>query len=408
MGRRVGMTSSSKRALDGVRVIDFTQVIFGPSCTAQLADHGAEVIKIERPGVGDLSRQFGPYVDGESMPYASINRNKKSLAINLKSPEGLEAIFRLIDSADVVVSNFRQGVMESLGLGWDEVHARNPKVIYASGSGYGPDGPIGSSRKMGHDSMAQAMTGVMDNNKDSSGVPRRVQLPVADISAGNLLMEGILLALIERGKSGTGQKVEVSLIDALLWMEAWSVATVANASPDADHLGNPLDGGVYLATDGYLVVTGLFKPNPLQSICEVLEIADLSKEERFSTVDLMTENAAELQSIIQAEIEKNSSEYWVPRFDAVDVLCMPVFSLDRAIEQPQILHNEMIVDVGSVDGSGSTQRHVGIPVKLGTTPGAVQSSAPGVGADSREILGSVGYSDSEIDEFVASNVIGIE
>jgi formyl-CoA transferase len=404
----MSLNSTSSQALDGIRVIDFTQVIFGPSCTAQLADHGAEVIKIERPGVGDLSRQFGPYVDGESMPYASINRNKKSLAVNLKAPEGLEAIFKLIDSADVVVSNFRQGVMESLGLGWDEVRARNPRVIYASGSGYGTAGPIGSSRKMGHDSMAQAMTGVMDSNKDLDGVPRRVQLPVADISAGNLLMEGILLALIERGKSGVGQQVEVSLIDALLWMEAWSVATVANASPEADHLGNPLDGGVYLAADGYMVITGLFKPNPLQSICEVLEIDDLSAEERFSTVDLMTENATELQAIIQAEVEKHSSDYWVPRFDAVDVLCMPVLSLDKAIEQPQVIHNEMVVDIASGNETRNAQRHVGIPVKLGTTPGTIRSAAPAVGEHSREIMASVGYSKSEIDELMASRVIGIE
>ena len=400
--------SENRQALSGIRVIDFTQVIFGPSCTAQLADHGAEVIKIERPGVGDLSRQFGPYVDGASMPYTSINRNKKSLAINLKAPEGIEAVFKLIDSADVVVSNFRQGVMESLGLGWEEVHARNPKVIYANGSGYGSDGPIGSTRKMGHDSMAQAMTGVMDANTDSTGVPRRVQLPVADISAGNLLMEGILLALIERASSGQGQQVEVSLIDALLWMEAWSVATVANATPESDHLGNPLDGGIYLATDGYLVVTGLFKPNPLQSICEVLEIDDLSEEERFSTVDLMTENSAALVAIIQAEIGKHPRDFWVPKFDTVDVLCMPVLSLDEAIEQPQIVHNEMVVDVPAAGASGKSERHVGIPVKLGGTPGQIRSSAPGIGEHSREILGSVGYSAAEIDELVASQVVGIE
>lgn len=400
--------AGSKRALDGIRVVDFTQVIFGPSCTAQLADHGAEVIKIERPGVGDLSRQFGPYVDGESMPYASLNRNKKSLAVNLKSEAGLEAVFKLIDSADVVVSNFRQGVMESLGLGWDEVHARNPRVIYASGSGYGPDGPIGSTRKMGHDSMAQAMTGVMHVNADSNGTPRRVQLPVADISAGNLLMEGILLALVERAKSKEGQMVEVSLIDAVLWMEAWGIATVANASPEADHLGNPLDGGVYLAKDGYLVVTGLFKPNPLQSICEVLEIDDLSTQDRFSTVDKMTENAHDLEAIIQAEIEKHPSDYWVPKFDAVDVLCMPVMSLDQTIEQPQVRHNQMIVEVPAGKQSTTPQRHVGIPVKLGSTPGAIANRAPEVGENSREILTSVGYSDAEINDLVSAGIIGTD
>jgi len=401
---------SSRQALTGIRVIDFTQVIFGPSCTAQLADHGAEVIKIERPGVGDLSRQFGPYVDDESMPYASLNRNKQSLAVNLKSPQGMEAVWKLIDSADVVVSNFRQGVMESLGLGWEEVHVRNPRAIYASGSGYGPDGPIGSTRKMGHDSMAQAMTGVMHANTDSNGKPKRVPIAVADISAGSLLMEGILLALIERGVSGEGQKVEVSLIDAILWMEAWGIATVANASADADHLGNPLDGGVYSAADGHMVITGLFKPNPLQTICEVLGIADLSQDERFSTVDLMTENGAELESVIQAEVEKQPRNYWVEKFDAVDVLCTPVLSLDETIEQPQVLHNEMVVAVPSNRADASSkvlQRHVGIPVKLGSTPGTINTPAPQVGENSREVLAGIGYSDAEIDEMVATGVIGI-
>jgi formyl-CoA transferase len=300
--------------------------------------------------------------------------------------------------------------MESLGLGWDEVHARNPRAIYASGSGYGPDGPIGSTRKMGHDSMAQAMTGVMYVNADSNGVPKRAPIAVADISAGSLLMEGILLALIERGVSGEGQKVEVSLIDAVLWMEAWGIATVANATAEADHLGNPLDGGVYSAADGYMLITGLFKPNPLQSICEVLGIEDLSQDGRFSSVDLMTENGAELESIIQAEVEKHPRDYWVAKFDAVDVLCMPVLSLDESIEEPQVLHNEMVVEVPSNGAAGSstiTQRHVGIPVKLGTTPGTIETPAPGIGENSREVLAGIGYSNEEIDQILATGVIGI-
>ncbi|MDP6666411.1 MAG: CaiB/BaiF CoA-transferase family protein [Dehalococcoidia bacterium] len=405
-----------QQALNGIRVLDFTQVIFGPSCTAQLADHGAEVIKVERPGVGDLARQFGPFVDGESMPYASINRNKKSLALDLKAPAGLEVVYRLIDGVDVVVSNFRQGVMESLGLGWEEVHARNPRVIYASGSGYGPDGPIGSTRKMGHDSMAQAMTGIMAVNADSNGVPRRVRLPVADFSAGSLLMEGVLLALIERASSGVGQKVEVALIDALLWMQGWTVASVANAPEQEDHLGNPLDGGVYMAADGYIVVTGLFRPDPLRAICEVLGIEDLSLVDRFSTVGEMMENAEELHDIIQVEIEKHPGDHWVEKFDAVDVLCMPVMTIDRTIAQPQVIHNDMVVEVarggsGESRGGGEAahrkQRHVGVPVKLRSTPGSVRTAAPGIGEHSREVLAAAEYSEDKITELATAGVIGV-
>ena len=222
------MSESLAGALDGIRVLDFSQVIFGPAATAVMADHGAEVIKVERPGAGDLSRAFGPFLHGVSVSYASINRGKKSLAVNLKSEQGIEIVLKLLPTVDVVVSNFRPGVMEGLGLGYEAVSAVNEKIVYAVGTGFGSTGPLAESRKPGHDTVAQALGGAMSENVGPDGTPRKIQLPVADMTAGNLLVQGILMALVARQRTGRGQKVEVSLLDSLLWLEAWQIASAAN------------------------------------------------------------------------------------------------------------------------------------------------------------------------------------
>ena len=192
-------------ALSGLRVLDFTQVILGPSCTAVLADHGADVIKVERPGSGDLSRAFGPFKNGASLSYGTLNRNKRSIAINLKNNAGRDLIYRMVAAADVVINNFRPGVMEGLGLGYEDLKKHNPRIIYATGTGFGASGPLADSRKAGHDTMAQALTGAMSTNAGADGTPRRIPLPVADMTAGNLLVQGILMALLARQKRERGR-----------------------------------------------------------------------------------------------------------------------------------------------------------------------------------------------------------
>ncbi|MGH2405012.1 MAG: CaiB/BaiF CoA transferase family protein, partial [bacterium] len=300
-------------ALEGLRVLDFSHAILGPSCTAILADHGADVIKVERPGQGEVTRAFGPFFDGESLPYVALNRNKRSLAVDLKTPEGREIILRLVPSMDVLVSNFRPGVLESLGLGYEELCRGNPRLVYAVGSGYGQGGPYAERRKAGHETMAQALSGVAQANADRAGVPRPVPVPIADISGGNLLVQGILLALLARERTGRGQRVEVALLDGMLWLLGWFVARPTDPAnsigPRAER--DPLSGGVYHTQDGHVVITHVFRPNPLRELCAALAIDDLSPDPRFASAAAMADHADELQTILQARLLEKTSAEWV-------------------------------------------------------------------------------------------------
>jgi formyl-CoA transferase len=390
------MTGVAGGALAGIRVLDFSQVIFGPSCTAILADHGAEVIKVERPGQGDLARAFGPFRDGESLPYASLNRNKLGLAVNLKAPEGRDIIYRLIPTVDVVVSNFRAGVMESLGLDYETVSRLNPRLIYAIGSGYGQSGPYAERGKGGHESLAQALSGAIHANIGRDGLPRRLPVSAADIGGGHVLAEGILLALLARERTGRGQRVEVALLDGMMWMQAWAVAGAANLSAAADggRGGNPLDGGVYRTRDGCIVVTGLFKPNPLRDICQALGLDDLSADARFASVEAMREHADELRALLQAPLLTRTTAEWIPCLEAADILCAPVQSVAEAIDDPQVVHNQMVVatDLPRL----GTLRTVGVPAKLSATPGSVRTPPPAIGEHTPELLAQLGYDEAMI------------
>jgi len=399
--------NTSPGALAGIRVLDFTQVIFGPSCTATLADHGAEVIKVERPGPGDLARAFAPFLDGESLSYASLNRNKKSIAVDLKSAAGRDIICRLAPTVDVVANNFRPGVMDSLGLGYEDFRRLNPRVIYASGTGFGTSGPLAEQRKAGQDTVAQALTGAMAANVGADGAPRKIPVAIADITGGNLLAQGVLLALIARERTGEGQRVEASLLDALMWMQAWQATGAANVHPDDDQPregDNPLDGGVYRTKDAFILVTGVFGPNPLADVCNGLGIPDLSRDERFASVKAMIDNAAELRARLQEPLLKRTTAEWIDILEAADVLCAPVLTIDEAVRLPQILHNEMIVPpAASPDGI----RYVGVPTKLSETPGTVRTGAPRVGEHTVEVLRDLGYSPADIDALIASGAVAV-
>jgi crotonobetainyl-CoA:carnitine CoA-transferase CaiB-like acyl-CoA transferase len=397
--------SNGNGALSHIKVLDFTQVILGPSATAVLADHGADVIKVERPGSGELARAFGPFLDGVGLSYAALNRNKRSIAVNLKSKEGLELVLRLADESDVVINNFRPGVMESLGLGYEDLKKRNPKIIYAVGTGFGTSGPLAESRKPGHETVAQALTGAMAANADDNGVPRRIAMPVSDMTAGNLTVQGILMALIAREQNGVGQQVEVSLLDGMLWMQAWQYAGAANPLPPGtpQHGGNPLDGGIYRTTTRYIVVTGLFKANPLGNICEALEIDDLSTDPRFDSEENLSHHATELHDLLQARLEQKSAEQWVPILESFDVITAPILDYKAAIEEEQIIHNNMIVETSN--GAAINHKHVGVPVKMSGTPGSVVRGAPGVGQDTVDVLTELGLDSDEIAQLEESGAI---
>ncbi len=269
--------------LAGIRVIDFTQVMMGPVCTQVLGDYGADVIKIERAGAGDLSRStFAPRNGIDNPVFCSLNRNKRSVALDLRDAAQMAAVKRLIADADVVVNNFRAGVMDRMGLGYDDCQRLNPRIIYAVGTGYGETGPY--AFKGGQDVLAQAMSGAMARKADPSHPLATYPIALADYSAGMHLVQGILLALLQRARTGVGQKISVSLYNSMLAMQMQEAAMLLMRDIDLNWAAMPLSG-VFDCADHPLVLIGAFKANPLRDICVALEIPDLSLDARFANLE---------------------------------------------------------------------------------------------------------------------------
>ncbi|WP_163874270.1 CaiB/BaiF CoA transferase family protein [Rhizobium laguerreae] len=373
--------------LDGIRVIDFTQVMLGPSCTQVLADYGAEVIKIEKVRIGDLSRwSLGSDPDGLNNPvFCSLNRNKKSLALDLKQPEARETVLTLLETADVVVNNFRPGVMERMGFGFEELKKINKRLIYAVGTGFGLTGPY--QHKGGQDVLAQAVSGVMRRKSDSSHPTSIYATPLADYSAGMHLVQGILLALLQRDKTGEGQHVAVSLYNSMLAMQMQEGTTHLMRQKDLNWGAFPLTG-VFETTDGAIVMVGAFKQNPLQDICNALEIEDLSQYPHYKDFDAQMARRPELQTIFHDNFAKNTTAHWLQRLEDVDILCAPVRSLPEALKDEQTIINKMILEAGET--AAGPIRLIGSPIDMSAAEVAVRISPPQLGQHNDEILGSLG------------------
>ncbi|CDZ47076.1 CaiB/BaiF CoA transferase family protein [Neorhizobium galegae] len=372
--------------LDGVRVIDFTQVMLGPCCTQTLADYGAEVIKIEKAKIGDLSRwSLGSDPDGLNNPvFCSLNRNKKSLALDLKLTEARDAVLALIAGADVVVNNFRPGVMERMGFGYEDLKKINKRLIYAVGTGFGLTGPY--QHKGGQDILAQALSGVMRRKSDSAHPTSIYATPLADYSAGMHLVQGILLALLHREKTGEGQQVAVSLYNSMLAMQMQEGAAHMMREKDLNWGAFPLTG-VFDTTDGAIVMVGAFKQNPLQDICNALEIEDLSAQPRYEDFDSQMAHRPELQEIFRANFARNSNAHWLKRLEEVDILCAPVRNLAEALQDPQTLINKMILEAGET--AAGPIRLIGSPIDMSAAPVSVRISPPSLGQHNDEILASL-------------------
>lgn len=370
--------------LDGIRVIDFTQVMLGPCCTQVLADYGADVIKIEKARVGDLSRwSLGSDPDGLNNPvFCSLNRNKKSVALDLKTAEAREQVLGLIDEADVVVSNFRPGVMERMGFGYAELKRRNPGIIFAIGTGFGLEGP--NVHKGGQDVLAQALTGVMARKPDRSLPTSIYSTPLCDYSAGMHLVQGILLALLQRQKTGEGQQVAVSLYNSMLAMQMQEAAAHMMRGKDLNWAAFPLTG-VYKTTDRDVVMVGAFKENPLRDICGALEIEDLSLQERYADFDRQVVHRDELQAIFRGRFAEKGSAHWLARLEAVDILCAPVRTLAEALEDEQTLVNRMVVEAGRT--AAGPVRLIGSPIDMSGAPLTIRHAPPRLGEHNEEVLG---------------------
>ena len=375
------MTSSSNPLpLSGVRIIDFTQVFMGPCCTQMLADYGADVIKIERPRTGDLSRTSLPDKAGLLGPvFCSLNRNKRSLVLDLRRQDERAVVLELTKQSDVVVSNFRAGVMERMGFGYDDLSRINPRIIYAVGTGYGLEGPY--AHKGGQDVLAQAMSGVMARKCDDEEPLTVNATTFADYSCGMHMMQGILLALLQREKTGRGQKIAVSLLDSMLAAQMQEATAHLMRGREVNWGAMPLSG-VFRTQDGALVLVGAFKTDPVGDIGKALDLPGLGADPRFATHELRVENKKILQSILRGQFSSNTTKYWLARLEEQDLLCAPVMTLAEMLADPQIAINGMILE-----GEGEVEplRVMGSPIHMGDAPVSIRLPPPRLGKHTEEI-----------------------
>jgi crotonobetainyl-CoA:carnitine CoA-transferase CaiB-like acyl-CoA transferase len=386
------MESSAAQPLTGVRVIDFTQVMLGPSATQVLADYGADVIKIERPGAGDLSRSSIPDdPDGLDNPvFRSLNRNKRSIALDLRKQDGKAIVYDLVREADVVVNNFRAGVMERMGFGYDELAKINPRVISALGSGFGRRGPL--AHKGGQDVLAQALSGVM-RRKCNDDEPLTVYATsLCDYTAGMHLVQAILLALLQREKTGRGQEVAVSLFESMLAMQMQEAAMWLERGRHFSWGAYPLSGA-FETSDGAIVLVGAFKMNPLRDICAALELPDLSADQRYATFAGQMAHKSELQAKFRERFASDTTEHWLARLNEQDLLCAPVLTLAEALAHDQTKANGTVV---TLDGGGRSLALVGTPLAMKEGAFQLRRAPPALGADGDAVLSEAGYSAERI------------
>ncbi|PID82409.1 MAG: carnitine dehydratase [Clostridiales bacterium] len=390
--------------LDGIKVIDMTRVLAGPFCTMILADMGAEVIKIERPLIGDDSRAFGPFIGEESAYFMSINRNKKSITLNLKEQKAIDILKELVKQSDVIVENFRPGTMEKLGIGYSVLKKINEKIIYASASGFGQTGPY--SRRPAYDGVVQAMGGIMSITGQKGGKATRVGPSIGDITAGLYTTIGILMALYEREKSGNGQMVDVAMLDCQVSILENALARYFSTGVSPVPSGNKHNSIVpfepFETNDGEIMIAAgndrLFK-----TLAKLIGRDDLSTNPKFETNPKRNENYDELREIIETQTKTNSVDYWYKLLTEAGVPCGPINNIERLVNDEQVNFREMILDI--VHPVAGNTRIPGLPIKMSRTKGAIKKAAPILGCDTTDVLKSLGYSKDEIKTFSEQKII---
>lgn len=400
------MSNPHPGPLDGIRVLDLTRVLAGPYCTMFLGDLGAEVVKVEQPGVGDDTRGWGPpFTGGESAYFLCVNRNKKSVTIDLKSTEGVALLRRLAERADVLIENFRPGTMERLDLGEKDLRAANPRLIYASLSGFGADGPM--SDAPGYDLIVQAWGGLMSITGPADGEPSKVGVAIIDLVAGLMLGKSIAAALFAREKLGVGQKIDTSLLEA-------EVACLINVGSNYLVEGNiPRRWGnahpsivpyqSFRTEDGYLVI-GVASEGIWRRFCQAIGRAAWADDSRFEKNSNRVENRSLLIGLLAEIFLSRSTGEWLKLLNSAEVPCAPVQTVDQVFKAPQVLHREMLVQVEHP--TAGTVRMAGIPVKFSLTPASVRLPPPLLGQHNEEVLESwLGIDDKEISELKRKTVI---
>jgi len=391
--------------LAGIRVLELSQIMAGPTCGLMLADMGADVIKIEKLPKGDDSRGYqDPQINGVSAPFLILNRNKRGMGLDLKNPKGADVLKRMVAKADVLTENYRRGTMEKLGVGYDVLKTVNPGLIYAVVSGYGRTGPLAD--KGGFDLIAQGFGGLMSITGHQGGPPAKTGNPVSDINAGILSCVGVLAALIERGKSGRGQIVDTSLMEAAMqqtyWQAAMFFATGLSAGPGGS--AHPLTAPyqAFKTANGYLNIGGANQAN-WERVAETLGHPEWKTDPRFENNTIRLANREVLEKLIEAELCKKTTAEWIAVFDKTGVPAGPVHTIEEALTHPQALAREMVVE--SVHPQAGLVKGVGFPVKFSEQPRTAATPAPGLGQHTAQVLREFGFRDDEIANLVSDKVV---
>jgi crotonobetainyl-CoA:carnitine CoA-transferase CaiB-like acyl-CoA transferase len=391
--------------LAGMRVLELAQIMAGPTCGMMLADMGADVIKVEKLPGGDDSRTYRePRINGVSAPFLILNRNKRGIALNLKHPQGKQILLRMVRDADVVTENYRKGTLEKMGLGYDVLSAVNPGLIYCAVSGYGRDGPWGD--KGGFDLIAQGFAGLMSITGEPGGPPAKTGNSVADINAGILAVVGILAAYAHKLKTGRGQVVDTSLMEAAIQQTYWHAAiyfatgSTPGATGSAHILTAPYQA--FHAKDGWLNIGGANQAN-WERIAEVLGHPEWREDPRFRTNSDRMQHLDELARLMNEVLGTRTRAEWIEVFDTAGVPVGPVNSVGEALSHPQTLARGMVVDL--VHPQAGATKALGCPLHFSETPTAVTRPAPMLGEHTRDLLRDYGYSDAEIDGFVKEGVV---
>lgn len=393
-----------KQALQGMRVVDLTQVLAGPYCTMVLGDMGADVIKVEKAAGGDDTRKMGPYINEESYMYMMVNRNKRGMCLDLKTPEGLSVFKELIRTADVMIENYRPGVAKKLGIDFEALKAVNPSLIYCSISGYGQTGPY--SQKGGYDIMAQGLGGFMDMTGEKHGKPVKVGIAINDIAAAQTAIQSIMAAYIHRLKSGEGQYIDVSLVDAGLAWTVWEAAAyfgkgeVASRNGTAHRVSAPYQG--FETRDGSVLV-GAGNQKLWEKFClHVVGKPEWLEDPRYETNSKRNDHVEELEREIEEVFAEHSSEHWLALLENSGIPSGPIYSYDQSLADPHINFRQMIQQFDHpVAGNVKT---LGFPAKFSETPGQINKPAPTLGQHNVEVLQELGFSSAAIEELKEKNV----
>ena len=400
------MTASSAAGpLSGMVILDLTQILAGPMCTMVLADMGADVIKVEKPNGGDDNRRMAPpFIKDWSAGFLAVNRNKRSIALDLRGEAGRGVFRRLVEEADVVVENFRPGVMERLGLGYEELRNIKPGLVYCTISGFGSTGP--ASNRGGFDLVAQGVSGLMSITGHPDSPPAKVGVPITDLTAGLFAANGIMAAYIHALKTGEGQMVDTSLMEAGVAYTVWesSVYFAEGEIPgplgSAHRMSAPYQA--LRTKDGYLNLGAATQPT-WEQLCRAIGREDLMEDDRFRAPWDRKAREEELAALLEETFSTQETEQWLELLDNAGVVAGPIYNMEQVYRDPQVLARDMLVD--TEDPELGTIHNIGVPVKLSATPGSIRRRAPALGEHSAEILLERGFTPAEVDGLLAEGVI---